>query len=1088
MPHVETPRPAAPLGAVTEVSRAQEGMLAVEDFLTGRPSPFHVLNSAEITGPLDVGRLSAVLETLVRRHRALRTVFVRDPETGALGCRTVPDARPRIITQDLPEAGSAGDVRELVDRLLTPMAPRLLRPFAEPPVVFVVTEAGEHRWVLSVLGHHAVLDGFSLGLLWQQIASGYATAEDEAGDAAEAPGMEVFLAEEQALGAAERAAAVEARAGLLARWPSVTEIPGELPRPAVRTFAGARLPFTLGEAAEAGCRRLAAAARVSRNVVLLAAWTLAVARQAGTDRMVMGVPTLGRTSESAMQVVGGATGLDAIACDLPDDIDVAEYLRRTARASREPLRYSGVAFEDIVAALDAGGDLGRNPLVQFVFAAQNSVVPEVLTADGLRFDIRVGHTGGTMYDAMLHVMRWGQAPRLELEYATDVLTSGEAARLAVGFEQALTDMATAPDRPLAELTTVTERQRRLLERWGHGARDDERTGLWQLVEQSARQHPETVAVRDRDGRRAVTYRQLMAAVDAQSALLAEAGVGVGDCVALALPRSAEEIVAVLATLRIGACYVGVDAESPAATIASTLAQAGVRVVLGTADRLDALDALDEGAGERTTMAVVDPLAPPATASVPAAPAHPDRTACLGFTSGTTGTPKGAMVPCRGVVRLARDAGLVLPRARARFVRLAPLAFDASTLEIFTPLLAGGTVEVYPEGHVAPDEMAAFLERHRVTGMFLTSGLFRLVVDYRPDAFRGMVQVLTGGDAISPPHVEALLTACPGVRVSNGYGPTECTTITATFHIDDPSEIGESGLPIGRPIRNTDVRVVGTGGHPVPPGSPGELIVYGPAVASGYVARPEETAAAFGRDGDGRRFYRTGDLVRWDSTGNLWFLGRRDRQVKIRGFRVETESIVEALRRQPGVRDATVIVVPAGNGDKQLLAGVVGDGAALRTGDLRSALARVLPSYALPHLWAVVDALPLRKNGKLDTAALTSAAAPAGRAQEEEPAPTASAPHGRVHEEPEPEDAAQAPVSSDHEEVIARAWRKVLGHQDFGRDDWFLDVGGDSLSMIRVYAILNAALPERNLTVEDLYTCATINELAAHLRSAETVPA
>ncbi|MEV6162548.1 amino acid adenylation domain-containing protein [Streptomyces sp. NPDC052052] len=1075
MLHDETASSAAPDGAGSEVTRAQEGMLAVEETLSGRPSPFHVLSSAEITGPLDHDRLTAVLGGLVRRHPTLRTVFFRDERTGRLGSRVVRGARPRILSQELPAQEPGADAIEPVDRLLAPLAPKLLRPFAEPPIVFVVTAVGPDRSVLSLLGHHTLLDGWTLGLLWNQIASGYAVGGPSVRggtEDGEAPGMEVFVAEERAARGPGHRRAVEARAALLAQWPAVTEIAGDLRRPPRRTFAGARLPFTLGEAAREGCTRLVGDLGVSRNVVLLAAWALAVARRAGTNRLIMGVPTLGRTSEEAMEVVGGATGLDAVACEIPDDVSVEEYVAQTARASREILEYSNVPFEEIVAELGAGGDLSRNPLVQFAFGAHNSVVPTELTADGLRFEIRVGYTGGTMYDAMLHVMRWGDTPRLELEYATDVLTAGEAAGLAAGFEQALADMAATPGAPLATLTTVTGPQGRLLDRWESGGTGDHDAGPWQLVEEIARRRPHTVAVRDRDGGRTLTYRQLVAAATAQSALLTEAGVAVGDRVALAVPRSAEEVVAVLAVLRTGAAYVGVDVESPVARLDAMLTRVDARVVLGTPDRLAALGAC---ARDRLTLPVVDVLALPVPTVVPAAaPADPDRTAYVAFTSGTTGTPKGAMIPCRGVVRVGLDTGLVLPEAQKRFLRLAPLAFDASTLEIFSPLLSGGTVEVYPGAHVTPDELATFLKRHEVTGMFLTSGLFRLVADYRPDGFGGLVQIITGGDTTSPDHVAAVLAACPGLRVTNAYGPTECTTIILAHHMDDSAAMGEGALPIGRPLRGADVRVIGPGGAPVPPGGTGELIAFGDGVSSGYAGMPEETAAAFGTDG--RRFYRTGDLVRWNAEGNLCFLGRRDRQVKIRGFRVETESIVAALRALPTVRDATVVVT-GGTGDKQLVAGVVPEGTPPHPADLRASMARSLPSYALPHLWAVVDELPLLKHGKLDVAALTASAVPAGRTEPAVPAQESA---------PDPASAPSPGVlgSAPYEDTVAGVWQEVLGHGDFGRDDWFLDVGGDSLSLVRVHAVLGAALPEQHLTVEDLYACPTINDLGALFRSRE----
>jgi amino acid adenylation domain-containing protein len=1047
----------------TRITRAQEGMLSAEGPLAGKPSPFHLLVSADVTGRLDVARLKAVLARVTDRHTSLRTVFTRDATTGRPGRRVLPGWQPAVLEQKLPLQPSGVGVIEVVHRLLTPEAPQLLRPYDRPAVVFVLTHVGPERAVLSVLAHHMILDGWSVGLLWDEITAGYA-AEDAAGSAA--PGMELIAEAEQALLAKDL---VSERARMLLDWPFVAEIPSDLERPGTRTFAGTRLPFTLTEEARSGCAALAASLGVTRNIVLMAAWVLVVARRAALSRLIVGVPTVGRSSTAEMGVIGGATGLGPVACELPADGTVADYVRRTARAVRETLKYGRVPFEDLVSALSAGGDLSRNPLAQIAFGAHNELVPGTLPAGDVSFDITVGHTGGTAYDALLSILRWEPAPALELEYADSVLSAQDATALAGSFDRSLVDMAAAPDGPLSAITTITTAQRDLLHARETGPAAETTAGLWQLIEASAERHPEAVAIRDRDPGNRLTYRQLLTAAAAQSARLTAAGVGTGDRVAVAADRSISEIVAVLAVLRTGAAYVGIDAGSPPAEAEAILRRADVSVILGTPDRLATLGTAKDG---RVAMPVIDPSAPAAgRVTAPAAP-DPERIAYLAFTSGTTGHPKGAMIPCRAVVRLAHNPAFLSPGASERFVRLAPLAFDASTLEIFAPLLAGGTIEVYPGDRVTPNALATFLEKRSITGLWLSAGLFRLAADYRPSAFRHVIQLLTGGDVVPPVQVADVLRACPGLRITNGYGPTENTTFTTVHHVDDPAGALTTALPIGRPIQGTGVLVLDPSGHPVPPGGIGELFTYGDGLSQGYVGMPAETAEAFGTFGrdDGRLLYRTGDLVRWDDEGSLRFLGRRDRQVKIRGFRVEPDHVASVLRRHPDVRDAAVIVVPLGNGDQQILAAVSTVGGEPLPATLPSFAAGQLPGHAVPWLWAAVEEFPVTANGKLDAARLTRLAAPHDAVAE---SPDDPAPHGTDRPEADADEV---------EKAIADAWQQVLGHSDFSRSDWFFDVGGDSLLLIRVHAILGDTLSAWQITVGDLYTCSTVGDLAAKLRA------
>ncbi|WP_203786758.1 non-ribosomal peptide synthetase [Paractinoplanes rishiriensis] len=1001
--------------ALPAASRVQRAMLVGEQLHGG--TPFHLLFSLDLRGPLDPARLRAVLAALTRRHEVLRTVFVPAGGDG-LRRRVLPAWTPILLDQPLPPA--TGDPVATAQATLSAAASGLLDPFRRPPVVFAAAAAGPDRTVVSVLVHHALVDGWGVGLLLRELVAGLGGTDPTAS----APSMDVVVAAERAAGTAERA---DRRAAELESAPATVELPSDAPRRPGR--AGTRLVFGLSPVAVAACERLARHTGSTRNAVLLSAWALVVARRAAMPELVLGVAAAGRTA-ATLDLVGPCLAMLPVHCRIDDAGTSAGHVTQTAAALRTAMAAADVPIEDIVARLGLGGDDARHPLVQVAFAAHDELVPDRLTAPNLTATVHEGHCGGTVYDAVLYVQRWGDAPRLALEYATGALGPDEAAELAVALEHTLAELAD-PTRPLAAVRTMTPAQRDRLARLSAGpdAGPDAGPagGLWQLFEATAGRTPDGVAVRDGDGR-PLTYAELRRAAEAQSAALAMAGVRAGDCVGLAVRRSAREIVAVLGILRLGAAYTSIEPDVPAATAATMLDAVHATVVLGD-DHLP----------------IVDPWAVPAGSVPPAQPADPERVAYVAFTSGSTGVPKGTLVPHRGVTRLIAEPGFLLPGAADRFVRLAPLAFDASTLEIFVPLLTGGTVEVFGDAYPAPEALATFLAERAATGLWLTAGLFRLVADYRPDAFAGLVQLLTGGDVVPPAQVGRVLAGCPGLRVTNGYGPTENTTFTTTHTVGDPAEVGDP-LPIGRPVAGTGVAVLDHDGHPVPPGGIGELYAAGTGVALGYAGLPAETAAAFAAG-----VYRTGDLVRWDGDGRLQFLGRRDGQVKIRGFRIELEAVARTLREHPEVRDAAVV---ASAGD--LLAGLAGQDRPGLAADVRAFAAERLPGYAVPALWTVVGDLPVTRNGKVDAARLRALARP-------------------------PRDAAPAAEPGDDvTAAVARTWAGVLGGGGFGPDDRFFEVGGDSLKLLQVAAALRRELPGHDVTVQDLFACQTVRTLSGRL--------
>ncbi|MFF2044096.1 amino acid adenylation domain-containing protein [Kitasatospora sp. NPDC058170] len=1063
------PAPTAPVeadgGAAAEGLRAasagEQSMLLSDQ---AHPSTVHhLLFSAEVRGPLDERRLTGAVAALTARHEALRTVFVE--QDGRMTARILAHWQSTVIRQELrPPAG--GDPVAAVHAVVVPASRDLLSPLDRPAAAFVLTGLGPGHCVLSLLVHHALVDGWSIGVLWRDLVAAYR------GDLAPGPAPSPLTAIRAEDSEAARSA-LAARLPELAGAPTTIEIPSDLTRPRTADRRGTRLRFTLSPTAVAGCEALGRATGLTRNGLLLAAWSFVLGRRAGVPDLLIGMASAGRNAASR-DVVGLLTKIQPVRC-LPDPAStVREFLARVGADMRRALDTGPLPSERIVSAMGAGGDPRRTPLTQFAFAAHDELVPDALTAGEVTFDLHEGHCGGTVFDAVLYVQQWREdRVVLALEYATSVLGFAEAAVLATELDAVIAEFAVDPDQPLSTVGDPSTAARTAREQLAAGPPPPAATGLWQLFEQTCHAHPEAVAVADAALGRELTYDRLRHAAEQQSAVLRAAGVGVGDHVVLAHRRSVQELVSVLAVLRLGAAYVGLDEGAPAAVARHILTAVRPKALLGDPERLAPLGA----AGAR----VVDPWEPGDAEAGPAAPADPDRIAYTAFTSGSTGTPKGVRVPHRGVARLVRGPGVLEPGAADRFLRFAPLAFDASTLEIFAPLASGGTVEVYAPPHLVPSAFRDFVRRRGITGLWLTAGLFRLVADHEPAAFRGVRQVLTGGDVVPPAQVRAVLEAAPGLVVTNGYGPTENTTFTTVHHVRDAVEV-EDPLPIGRPVPGTSVAVLDDHGRPLPPGAVGELHTAGDGLAADYLDAPEATARAFRTGPGGRRHYRTGDLVRWDGAGRLRYLGRRDNQVKIRGFRVEPDAVAHVLRGHPGVRDA-VVVPTTGPGERLLAAAVVADDSPHLLPALAAHAGRLLPGYALPTLWTVVDRLPLTANGKVDAARLAAAAAPlaavAGAAPQAGPDARAGA--GTTGTTGPADTGDDGALGLDElADAIADVWEEVLGTDDFGYDERFFDVGGDSLQLAKVRNGLLRTLPRCDVTVLDLLTHATVDALAAYL--------
>ncbi len=822
--------------------------------------------------------------------------------------------------------------------------------------------------------------------------------------------------------------------------------------------ASGLLPPSVAEQLRSHARRLA----VSVATLFHAAWALVVARTTGRDDIVFGTVLLGRLqgSAGAQRILGmfintlplriRLTGLTARELILQMQRELADLLIHEQASLAVAQRWSG---------LSAGAPLFTS-LVNYRHASAEAPA-RWSDAEGVAL---LASRGSSNYPILLSVDDLGAGFRLDVETDRRI----DPRRVMAYFHEAAQSLVRAleetPTKSARSLSILpAHEQRQLVELFNATTTSFPKERLVQeLFEEQAARTPYATAVLHEE--HVLTYVELNERANRLARYLRAAGVSIGDYVPLVMTRSLQMLVAQLAVLKCGAVYVPVDPNMPATRQAFVIRDCRARFVLaeqGASQGLESLAVvwLDCAAStDEINRLPTENLALPTRAS--SLPAY------VMYTSGSTGEPKGVLIPHRAISRLVLNTEYIQIEPTDRLSHCSNTAFDAATFEIWGALLNGAAVVIIPQNVLLdPDSLARTLHRHRVTIFWLTIGLFTQYVEKIAEAFGQFRFVLTGGDVLDPSSVRRVMGQSPPGHLLNAYGPTECTTFSTTYKVD-PADGDTTRIPIGRPISNTRIYILDSHLQPVPVGARGEIYVAGDALALGYLNRPELTAERFIADPMAQdpvaRMYRTGDLGRWRPDGTIDFLGRNDAQVKIRGYRIEPGEIEAQLTRHEHVNEALVLVRQDVPGEKRLVAYITPkydtpqsspNAPSLQIEELRAHLKAVLPDYMIPSSFVVLERLPLTINGKVDHRAL--------------PAPDLEASLNQEYEEPR----------GQVESLLAGIWQQVLRLPRVGRKDNFFQLGGHSILAMQVTVRLRSEL-SIEVPISLVFERQTLEDLAA----------
>lgn len=1040
------------------------------------PSPtYNIPVVVQLSGKLNQDALQAALIDVVARHESLRTIF---PEKEGTAKQLILDTDQAVPTLHVHKIGTSA----LADNLNKAVRYRFHLD-AEPAFRVELFKLGVNKYVLLLLVHHIVGDGWSLTPLTSDLKLAYkerfhgnipkwATLPVQYADYA--LWQDELLGNEQDQQSLVREQ-LEYWKKELANLPDHLALPTDFPRPAESSYQGDTYHFTINPALHRNLTELARKNGASLFMVLQAGLTALLTRLGAGDDIPLGSPVAGRNDDALGELIGLFINTLVLRTDTSGDPSFRELVDRVRKVNINAYENQDLPFERLVEVLNPVRSRSKHPLFQIMLALQNTPDPNLDLA-GMESDLSIRSVGSAKFDLTLefreNVDKGGKPDGLDgfLEYSTDLFKRNTIEIMMARFSRLLEDAVTDQDKPIGRLEILAYgEQQKLLTSGSKYTKDVPATCLPVMFEEQAALRPKDTALVFEN--KQLSYGALNERANQLAHLLIQKGVGPEDFVALALPRSLEMVVGLLGILKAGAGYVPLDPNYPSDRIAFMMKDSHPVFVItneANADKLPDMDltpciVLDGKVTKDAlnTMSVTNPM--DSERVQPLSPLHP---AYIIYTSGSTGVPKGVIIPHQNVIRLlGATAHWFQFDANDVWTLFHSYAFDFSVWEMWGPLLYGGRLVIVPhEMTRSPVDFLKLLVQESVTVLNQTpSAFYQLMQADREHAAIGqqlsLRYVIFGGEALEQSRLEDWYSrhADDAPKLINMYGITETTVHVTYIELDEKSVGLRANSIIGQGIPDLDVYVLDDSLQPVPTGVVGELYVSGAGLARGYLGRPDLTADRFVANPygpSGTRMYRTGDLARWKEYGTLDYMGRADQQIKIRGFRIELGEIEFVLAQHTAIGQVTVVAREDQPGDQRLVGYIV-----LNTGenvdgtDLRSYAAKCLPDYMVPSAFVELNSLPLTANGKLDHKAL-----------------------------PKPdyiiESDSRGPRTP-QEEMLCDLFMEVLDLPRVGIDDEFFHLGGHSLLAVKLMTRIREALGVE-LSIGNLFESPTVAGLAKRL--------
>jgi amino acid adenylation domain-containing protein len=1038
--------------AVAPMSAAQRQLWFLQK-MNPECRAYNVTAIFRLHGELDIEALRRAIRHVVGRHESLRTTFaLKDGQPVQQISGQTPSDEVLLAFEDL-ETMPEGERTALIQRTVEREGARAFDLERGPVFSCRILRRAATEHLLIVALHHIISDGWSIGVLIRELKILYAA--EVTGGAAALPELPIQYADysawqQQRILDGEMDSDLEWWRRELEGAPTILQLPSDRPRPSVQSYRGAQVQFELGPVLSSELKRFGRQEQTTLFMSLIAAFAVLLYRYTGVCDLLIGTPVANRLHKELHHLIGCFVNPVVVRVRLGAAVTFRELVKQVRSTALDAFEHQELPFERIVQALAIGPEPSHNPLFQVMFLLQNNDVPEP-SVGALQVEECPGSSHSSRFDLSLSMEESASGVRGFWEYSSDLFDPVTIQRMTRHFVALLGALLRSPAEAVATVPYLSREEISEIESWGVVEHPYGRCEpVHQLFERQVLRSPHALAVAHAG--RSLTYAELNAYANRIAWRLQAAGVGLDDLVGICSERSLDWIAGLLGILKAGAGYLSLDPRYPADRLRVMIQDANPRFTLAG----EGLASLFQGSGVEVANLAGEDAISGETPSNPEPRGRADSAAYSVYTSGSTGTPK-AVVMCHGALfnLVCWHHRTYRITANDRATQFSRMGFDASAWEIWPYLTRGASVHIVDEEErLSPERVQGFMIDHAITIGFAPPVIAESLLNQPWPPETRLRALLTGSDRLIAYPPEGL-----PFRYYNHYGPTEAAVIVTAGPVD-PETKAASPPSIGRALDNSRILILDEHLQFTPALRSAELYIGGEPLARGYLNRPALTAERFVPDPyssqPGARMYRTGDLARYSASGAIEFIGRNDRQVKIRGFRVELGEIEVLLMQQPGIESAAVVLRES-SGNQQLAAYLLANGTPPAPSVLRAALRRSLPEFMIPADFVFLDRFPVSPNGKLrreDLPPIEAASAPVE---------TLVAPRGAL------------------EEKIAAIWRDVLGVSIPGVHDNFFDLGGQSITAVKVQELLRQRL---NLAVPivELFRNATIAELARYVNS------